>query len=275
MSTANNEAELKSEIIESNVKDGGKELTLIDKFSKGYGHGSLDFGMVHKVDDNTIELVAAFKPCRDYLHDVIRCQIHGGKDWYSDYDSKNNHPVDLDRFRLVLATGIDKKNRVLASLTAINLLEDSMGITDKMRIIPVKTSEKYYVVLLEGDPFWFSDPHLMSIISLVTRWTILRVGSIPKKLETMTIGDLLEWFKTGAKDDTNSDSRYYMPSFIKKAQLIIKHHREIFHLPLEEAYPSFSRFSRDAYHSKGGIHELCNYHSDMNELESVMKKLEK
>lgn len=260
-----NKAEPKSEL---------KELTLIDKFRNGYGYGQLDFGMVRKVDDNTIELVVGFKPCRDYLHDVIRCQLHGEKDWYSDYDSKTCPPVDLDRFRLVLATGISKKPRVIAALTAINLLEDSMGITDKMRIIPVKSDDKSCVVLLEGSSIWLSDPHLMSIISLVTRWVILRVGSIPENLETMTIKDLIGWFKTGAKDDQNSDSKYYMPSFIKKAQLILEHHREIFHLPFEEAYPPFTRFSRDSYHSKGGIHELCNYNSGMDELESVMKKLE-
>ena len=276
MSAANKKTDQKDELTElkelTEPKD--KELTLIDAFRNGYGYGQLDFGMVRKVDDSTIELVIGFKPCRDYLHDVIRCQLHGEQDWYSGYDGKKCKHADLDRFRLVLATSADKKQRVLASLTAINLLESSMGITDKMRATPVKTSEKNCIVLLEGDPFWFSDPHLMSIISLVTRWIILRADSVPENLGGMTIDDLLVWFKTGAKSDSTSDSKYYMPSFIKRAQLILKHHREIFRLPFEEAYPPFSRFSRNDYHSKGGIHELCNYSSGMDELESVMKKLE-
>lgn len=246
-----------------------------NEYSSEYGSSSLDFGMVRKTAEDSIELVLSPKPCRDYLHDVIRCQLHKGKDWYSGYDHEKHKEVDLDMFRLVLYTKEDNTSRVELAVKAINLLESEMRIEPQMTFSKLEAWKNGASFLLEGDKVWISDPHLMSIISLVTRWVILRATELPENIDSLDIDSLLEWFKNGAKGNTSTDNTSYMPSFIKKAKLILQNHQQIFKLPLEEAYPNFKRFTRDDYHSKGGIHELCNYNSGMHELETVIKALEK
>jgi hypothetical protein len=228
---------------------------------------SFDMSFVSK--DNI--QVCAGTGCRDYLHDIIRTFLNNkerlGADGHNYYPELGDPDLCMDKLRLLLklANSNEKAARtnIKRAVKMLNILEVFSGIQKtKMTFVSVeKPKEKELCVLLEGSEEYMHNPHLLSLLTLVVRFTYFN------KIKVVDENSLYN-----SHMGTNKD-RMLMNSCHKIIHLVLKNRKELFDgISLEELFPTRIGYN---FHSKGGIQSLCDSESSNDEVNRKIRLLKK
>jgi len=241
-----------------------KKLIRIEGFNTTYTQKpqSISFALVSKTPGGRKQ-ATKFLACRDYLNDAIHSRVHKGKCCVYDYVS--DPTIDLDKMRLLIGRYFDnKKSReklkenIFSAKRLLNFYEEAAG-WDKSKITTVKHSViDFNAWLITGPKEWVAYTNLLSVVTL-----IFRIIGNHGPIKFSNNEDVEKWFydlsqryenerKSSQIFQYDSDLSEYLPHCWDKLYMIMKHHKEIFTMPLEKM------FKADMHvHGWGGVVQLC------------------
>lgn len=223
------------------------------------------------------EQCTRFLSCRDYIHEIVRAHVQKNGRLSCYYTPDENPPIDMERLRLLIANDYDYeeakdfKKKLFNAKKIINFYEE-IANWGRSKITTVTHEIKKNAWLLTGPKEWMSYPNLLSMVTLILRIGI-KYGPIEfkdnKTLEEMYKGIIDKHDKKGAGYEYHDIS--YLKQCYKRFYLIAKHHKILFTLPLEEAYPPNG--SGNDFHPQGGIVEMCKFRAADEGLNVRFKEL--
>jgi len=240
---------------EAEVLDNG---TQIKKPRVAHSY-TMDFGMAFVTKDNV--QVAQMVSCRDWMHDQIRTEINKkrvNRDAHPYYPESGDPPICLDEARVLFVIRKDYPlDRFIDGMKILNNMETFAGVQKSVAEIVTYTTkpiDNAVMLLVTGDKCYMDVPHLLSIMTLVLRFTTCNPAFEYKK-----IGDLSTAFlKMVANNEVEKD-RYLMKETHALMHLILKDRVNLFgNKTPQELYPIGIQYD---FHGKGGINELCLQYS--------------
>lgn len=233
-----------------------KKITLFEKdtnLSEIYQKSGLEFAFVSS-PKNGMKQCHTMVKCRDFLHDAVRCTIHGNNCsiYGFKYDAKVNPPVDMKKFRMLVVDrnkNADKKDfseRMGYSLKLLNYYEEIAGV-DKTRI-ELSDIDKRTYCYFEGPKMWMMAPFLVSMSSL-----LIRLGD--KKIKFDKRRKLSKAFEKLIKEgDNNENDIKYLKACHDKMENIAKNHKKL----CSSFDPYSDKHTINNFHNTSGIVSLCN-----------------
>lgn len=222
--------------------------------------------------------------CRDYQHEAVRAYVHSNNRLSYYHRVGEDAPMDMEKLRLLIARDFDTKEdaetfrkNLFGAKRIINFYEEVAGWA-KSKITTVTYPK--YAWLLTGPKEWMSYPNLLSMVTLILR-VISNHGPVEFKnnitLEReykriITEYDEAEKPRGGYARGQGHDLTY-LEECHRKFYLIAKHNKELFTLPLKEAYPPEGTAEGAAFHRCGGIVQLCKFEAASRELNEKFKEL--
>jgi len=210
--------------------------------------------------------------CRDYLQDTIRTFFNNkerlGSDCHSYYPELGDPDLCIDKTRLLIKLVKPNKEEtnteknIKRALEMLNILE-SFGDIEKTKMKLVKTEKpknNELSVLIEGSKEYMHNPHLLSLLTLVIRFTYFN-----SNIKVVNERSLYNSHLSANRD------KILMTSCHKIIHLILKKRRELFEgVSLKELFPTGIGYS---FHSQGGIQSLCEAKSPNKEVNERIKLL--
>jgi hypothetical protein len=258
-----------------------KKLVKVEGFNSGAYRQkprSIAFSLVSNPADGRKQ-VMCFQTCRDYLSDALHAHIHNGGNGV--YKPGKNPSIDTDKLRLLIGRHFDNDKardkfveNIFSAKRLLNFYEDVAG-WNRSKITTVNHSDlKYDAWLITGPKEWVQYTNLLSIITLIFR-IIGNYGPI----EFSNNEDVEKWFyklvEQYSRDQAKSsvfqydgDLSSYLPVCWDKFYMIMKHHKEIFTLPMEKIFPADT-----GVHGVGGVVSLCKFSTGSKILDKNMKEL--
>lgn len=259
-----------------------KQLVKVESFNTGYTQKpqSISFALVSNPASGRKQ-VMGFQNCRDYLSDALHAHIHNSD--RSVYRPGTNPSIDLDKLRLLIGRHFnDDKARkkfvenIFSAKRLLNFYED-VADWKRSKITTVNHSTlKYDAWLITGPKEWVQYTNLLSITTL-----LFRIIGNHGPIKFSNNGDIERWFynliEQYIEDKNNShvfhydsDLSSYLPHCWDKFYMIMKHHKEIFTLPLDKIFPAGV-----LVHGAGGIVSLCKFCTDNKTLDTNMLEVYK
>ncbi len=212
--------------------------------------------------------VMRFVSCKAFLHDATYTHVLGkGGNGY--YTKGKNPPIDMEKLRLLVATGTGDieafKEKLFAAKKVVNRIEKTAGWKPS-KIVTIDHSRiKRDVWLITGPKEWIRSPQMLSMITLILRVCVRRG---PVKARTKE--DIEKMFKKWGKGDRFScGDTHYMKTSWDKLFLIAKHHDELFK---DLSLTKIHNAGKIGSHGNG-ISEWCCGNAGCNELNKRLKKL--
>lgn len=244
---------------------------------------SLSFALVGRTQVGLVQATKFFG-CRDYLQDSVRFMIHGvDENGGCNYRRGNDPKIIMDEFRLLITSakkGIDVQFRIDTAKRIIHAYEDLAGFSTKMKVARV-THAKYpksRVWLFTGDARWISYAQLMSVVTLIIRFCVLRAPHLAEEVikDVATAERYIhQQIKAArlASGYVHSDVTNYMPNLMKVLRHIMADFNYYFDLPVEEAYPI--RVVGNSWHSAGGANAMATSNTTIASLDRKVMELRK
>lgn len=120
------------------------------------------------------EQINHFAYCKDYLQDIVYCNIHKSK--FNLYGMQYDYDKDLKLpYNTLLAIRSLKKNKILCKKNVDNLLSFLNDIETKLKfrktrlILCNNIQQNYDCIILDGSAKWKFSPPLISLYSLLIR----------------------------------------------------------------------------------------------------------
>jgi len=261
----------------SEIKSKKKQLIKIKGFNTTYEQKpqSIAFALVSKTSEGRRQ-ATKFLCCRDHLNDAIHARVH--EKHCSVYDYDINPVIDLDKMRLLIGRYFDNddsrnkfKENIFSAKRLLNFYEDVAG-WDRSKITTVKHSViDYNAWLLTGPKEWVEHTNLLSIVTL-----IFRIIGNHGPIKFSNNEDVEKWFcklikgyEEERRDSVifqyDSDLSKYLPVCWDKLYMTVKHHKEIFTLPLKDTFKAGMYL-----HGHGGIVQLCCFDTNSTTLDRNM-----
>lgn len=209
--------------------------------------------------------------CRDYLQDTIRTFFNNKKRLASDchnyYPDLGDPDLCTDKLRLLIKLNFTDdddvaKENIKRAVKMLNILED-FGNIEKTKMKFVKTQKpknNELSFLLEGSKEYMHNPHLLSLLTLVIRFTYFN-----RNIKVVNEKSLYNSHLSATRD------KGLMTTCHKIIHLILKKREELFEgISLKELFPTGIGYS---FHSQGGIQSLCDARSPNTKVNERIKLL--
>ena len=240
-----------------------------------YGVGnSISFSFVSSPADGRRQ-VKPLETCRDFMNDIMISFINNkGGTW----KGKQNAPIDLNTFRLLLAKHVpnrESEERLRKSMyTAkriINMYETLAGWKQKSVLSRVEHSSAgiKHCWLLTGPGEWMKATHLVSMVTLIFRVVIERGGFD----DCDTLDKVEERFKKlcDGHKEVWSDLGDYLPKSWLKYRILMKKYNDLFGKFTHQQCNPASAVNR--WHDEGGIRSFCTLNTGVAEITARTKEV--
>lgn len=224
-----------------------------------------------------------FVQCRNYLQEMVRVRVfeEGGHGYISShYVHGENPPIDMKKFRLLVAVNLDKcygcatesnfKEMLFSAKRVLNFYEEVAGF-DKTKITTVNHEVVKHAWLFTGPKEWMAYPSLLSMATFIIKFSTLTdpiefsdKESIERELMNANVR-----YRSGYNGNTYKE---YMNQHCKKLYIVAKRHRDIFKRTTREAYGITDLYD-GSFHGGIGFVMLCTYQHLDKELCERMKKV--
>lgn len=199
----------------------------------GYGFSSMNFAFVSNPADGRRQ-VSASMTCREYVNRTVWGAYNGEDTGQHNPDS--DPPFDFTRLRLLIC--YDKgdlaefKRKLFNGKAALNLYEAING-WKRSTITTVVHSAYKNAWLLTGPQEWLSQPQLLSLAT----W-IMRLAAFKGPLNTESFDALEKSLYDIQRGENNgsSDTNTYCKKFWNRSYILVKYHKEIFQMDMNEAW---------------------------------------
>lgn len=231
----------------------------------------MSFGMAFVSEGN--QQVASFVSCRDWMHDQVRTFINNKKrikeDAHPYYPENGDPDLCMDKAKLLFSIYPDKFKAFTRGMTILNDFEKYANIEKSIAevVTITETNDKDIMyILLTGNKCYMEVPHLLSLVTLVLRYTTMNPS-----FEYKSVPDLSKEFLRLKKDNKINQDQYLMSGSHRILHIVLKEREHLFKDKTpQELYPIGIAYS---FHSMGGIHELCRCNSPNKDVNDKIAKI--
>lgn len=263
----------KNYLNESYQKTGFNFILASDNTSSGI------LGMGKK---KQIEACHEWVKCRDYLHDVVRCQLTSGScDVYGfSYGVGKNPNLNLNKIRMLVSKETlitrdkpsakeyleDFKVVMAHSLTLLNHFENEAKISlSTLKYVDPEGSNREIVALFTGSHIWLKSPFLVSMYSM-----LIRMGD--KKITFKSVKELEKELRLISKKGDDNDAAY-LASLWDKLHLILNNRDKLFTEGKDGFHDIYyNKHNITSFHNNCGVLSLATFITPDKELNARMKE---
>ena len=234
------------------------------------------FAMTLVSEDDCV--VCSNTTCRDYLHEIFRTLHNDNTRYISDFH--NYHPKDGNpepakkTLKLLLTLDSRSYKSISAGVELLNLFESYSGINpsvaERVSLKGGPTLDTYETILIEGEPLYVFNPHLLSALTL-----LLRLGTVRPDLDKSSIDNFYKSLLASGAKSLYKDYILAKPCVGILHRVMAEREKLFNGLSTKELFPMHVG---SAFHSAGGINSLCQCCSnsvELNDRISVMLEQQK